>query len=550
MRMKRVLAAFLAALIMSITPVSATVTQDVINGVYGSGDARKANLEAAGYNYEEVQAEVNEVLAFKAPVVNNMTAWAKKIAADDRYHYITWKSGDKKAQTCPICTNRKYNDHFGWQCIGFGVACWKHGGGLPINCSYSTISNEEGEALLKAKTDAEALKLAKKYLGYTEITVIRNKDGIPKSKWQAGDICLKFKNGTTFQHIFYYAGNGKVIDASNYSDDSKDIAVRDYKNYSAKVIVRYSPKSVNELAQEVIHGDWGSGQKRKDNLTKAGYNYDKVQARVNEILQPAAKPYPGTMPTLKLVKSNAQVKADAITWAKWIAGDNRFHYGYGKEAHHNGCYFCGTEAKLKKNKGIVDYQFTYCCNPFVGAAWAHGGEIPKAISLCQKCSSWSFSKGSGYDKSSLFDNLGHPAKSKLKAGDVLCNDKHVALYIGNNKIAEAAGGDDNVRGSKKWNNSIRISDLSDSRYKGFKRVHRYNSSVNTTALIRYGEVSDRVGYLQSYINWFYGKEVVKADRIFGDATLTWLKQLQKDLGVTADGIAGNDTLTAMGKVVK
>ena len=156
MRMKRVLAAFLAALILSITPVSATVTQDVINGVYGSGDARKANLEKAGYNYEQVQAEVNEALAFKAPVVDNMTAWAKNIAADNRYHYITWKSGDKKAQTCPICTNRKYNDHFGWQCIGFGAACWRHGGGLPINCSYSTISNEEGEALLKAKTDADS----------------------------------------------------------------------------------------------------------------------------------------------------------------------------------------------------------------------------------------------------------------------------------------------------------------------------------------------------------------------------------------------------------
>lgn len=551
MKYRRVLAALVAAFIMATMPVQASVTWDTINGKYGSGSARKTNLEKAGYNYEQVQSEVNEVLAFKEPFVKNMTAWAKKIAADDRYHYVVWESGNKQAQTCPICTNKKPGKYFGWQCIGFGAACWKHGGGLPIACSYSTISNQEGEKLLKAKSDAEALKLAKGYLNFTEITVIRNNGGIPKGQWQAGDMCLMFNKDDSFKHIFYYAGDGKVIDANQSGGvgGKNNIAVRNYKNYTAKVIVRYSPESVNELAKEVIAGEWGSGQTRKDRLTKALYNYDKVQARVNEILQPSAKPYPGTMPTLKLVKTNAQVKADAVKWACWIAGDNRFHYGHGEHAHHNGCYFCGTQ-KLKKGHGITDYQFTYCCNPFVGAAWAHGGGIPKALSMCQDCNSWDFHKGAGYDKSSLFDNLGHPAKSKLQLGDVLCKDNHVAIYIGNGKIAEASAGDDNVRGSKKWNNSIHTTTLTDSRYNGFKRVHRYNSSVSTSSFIRYGELSYRVADLQKYINWFYGKEVVKADGIFGDSTLAWVKQLQSDLGVTADGIVGNDTLTAMGKVVR
>ena len=35
--------------------------QDVINGRYGNGTARKAALEAAGYNYKEVQARVDEL---------------------------------------------------------------------------------------------------------------------------------------------------------------------------------------------------------------------------------------------------------------------------------------------------------------------------------------------------------------------------------------------------------------------------------------------------------------------------------------------------------
>mgnify|MGYP002801190857 CR=1 FL=1 len=38
------------------------VAKEVINGLWGNGDARKSKLEAAGYNYAEVQAKVNELL--------------------------------------------------------------------------------------------------------------------------------------------------------------------------------------------------------------------------------------------------------------------------------------------------------------------------------------------------------------------------------------------------------------------------------------------------------------------------------------------------------
>ncbi len=43
-------------------------------------------------------------------------------------------------------------------------------------------------------------------------------------------------------------------------------------------------KSIEELAQEVIRGIWGNGTERKQRLTDAGYDYSKVQARVNEII--------------------------------------------------------------------------------------------------------------------------------------------------------------------------------------------------------------------------------------------------------------------------
>lgn len=41
---------------------------------------------------------------------------------------------------------------------------------------------------------------------------------------------------------------------------------------------------VDALALQVIRGDWDNGQARYDKLTAAGYDYDKIQRRVNEML--------------------------------------------------------------------------------------------------------------------------------------------------------------------------------------------------------------------------------------------------------------------------
>lgn len=47
-------------------------------------------------------------------------------------------------------------------------------------------------------------------------------------------------------------------------------------------------KSIDTVAREVIKGAWGSGVARKTALTKAGYNYEAVQKKVNEILAKGA----------------------------------------------------------------------------------------------------------------------------------------------------------------------------------------------------------------------------------------------------------------------
>lgn len=514
------------------TKTNKQIALEVMAGEWGSSDERKAELEKAGYDYEKVQEKVTELATNKATAVKGMNAWATKIANDNSYHYKLWRDSEPKTKKCPICEgypkdastsspSKSILGLHGWNCIGFAFAVWHHGGKIGSACNCHVIADDTAMRILNAKTDAEALKIAKQFIKVDNLMVIRGKDGknIPKSKWQAGDIMCQFV-GNKYTHMFYYRGNNKITDAKGSAGKiapDKQIATRSADKYSARIIFRYL-------------GDFN--KETKSTSVKTNYY--------------------GRLPSIKLVKTNAEVINDTIKWAKWIAGDNTFHYGHGKDAHHNGCYFCGTQPSSKKNAGIVDYKHTYCCNPFVGAAWAHGGCVPKALELCSHGSSWDFTKGHGYDASSLFDNLGKPARSKLKKGDVLCGEHHVALYIGDGKIAEAAGGDDNKKGSTSWNKSIRVTELTSSRYAGFKRVHRFNSKVDTKMNISHGECGDRVKLWQAYLDWYFDGKVGTADGYFGDNTLKWTKKFQeKEIGKgTGDGIVGEKTLKAAALVVK
>lgn len=69
-------------------------------------------------------------------------------------------------------------------------------------------------------------------------------------------------------------------------------------------------KTIDEVAHEVITGIWGNGEARKVALAKAGYNYDAVQARVNEILNGSA--------TKKPESTTTEIRASA--YARWYDG--------------------------------------------------------------------------------------------------------------------------------------------------------------------------------------------------------------------------------------
>lgn len=335
-------------------------------------------------------------------------------------------------------------------------------------------------------------------------------------------------------------------------------------NYDAvqKIVnERMTRKPVDTVAHEIIDGKWGSGDIRKKCLTVAGYDYKEVQGRVNEILKP--KKYDGKLPTLKLVKSTDQVIADAIIFGKWIVNDKRF--GYGRKGggkykgtkeysitHSGGCHFCGTNAsKIKRAKkaGLSnpeEWEYTYVCNTFTHACFAHAG-----VSAMLKASNhaWWISD---YQKSKDWKEIKKPSEiTDLKPGDIFGSDSHFCFYLGNGKGMEATsgpGGGNPASSKEAWAQSIRICDFS-TRFKEAQHIFRYVGTVNSTAPIRYGEVSDRVALMQKFLIWRGLLPVGSDDRIFGDQTLGALKAFQSLSGIEVDGVAGSDTFAAMEKAV-
>lgn len=85
-------------------------------------------------------------------------------------------------------------------------------------------------------------------------------------------------------------------------------------------------KSVDEIAKEVIQGKWGNGSERKTALTNAGYNYTTIQSRVNEMLNGVSNPVsvtPAPAPAPTPVKKSIEEVAKEVIQGKYGNGQDR-----------------------------------------------------------------------------------------------------------------------------------------------------------------------------------------------------------------------------------
>ena len=77
--------------------------------------------------------------------------------------------------------------------------------------------------------------------------------------------------------IWQYSSKGSVPGIKGNVD--MNICYKDFE------VPLEEKKTVDELAREVIAGKWGNGADRKRRLAAAGYDYKKVQGKVNEMLR-------------------------------------------------------------------------------------------------------------------------------------------------------------------------------------------------------------------------------------------------------------------------
>lgn len=171
---------------------------------------------------------------------DKMLAWAKKIAGE-KYHYVTWQENVPKTHTCPICSGRKYDDAYGWNCIGYAWASWRHGGQLGSNCSCAVFTDYHYNQLTRLPYD-EASAMARQRIGLNDVYLIRDPNGLSLSKLKAGDVIAYFTRGGSYIHTALYIGNGQIADCTSSRADGIKYGVNSYSNYVIKLAFRYTGK--------------------------------------------------------------------------------------------------------------------------------------------------------------------------------------------------------------------------------------------------------------------------------------------------------------------
>lgn len=190
--------------------------------------------------------------------IESAITWAENIANDDTHGYDQ--------------TNRQGPDY---DCSSLVINAWK-------NAGVNTGASWTGDMYTQFKKN-----------GFTDVT---NKVNLSTgSGLVRGDVLLVHNN--SHQHTAMYCGSLREVEASinelgtakggkTGDQTGKEILVRAYRKGYFTIVLRYTEEdNLDAVARDVIAGKYGNGDVRRRRLEKAGYNYLKVQKRVNELLK-------------------------------------------------------------------------------------------------------------------------------------------------------------------------------------------------------------------------------------------------------------------------
>ena len=157
--------------------------------------------------------------------------------------------------------------------------------------------------------------------------------------WQDGSNYASTDNKGSADHIgtvieVYKSAGYMVIMEGNYSEAVKKRTLSLNGRYirgfitpkytdntvSTTTTTTGTKKDITTIAREVIAGAWNTGAKRKTLLENAGYDYNAVQKKVNEILNGSASK-PSTSTTQTSTTKKVTATCSAKNFNKSLAGD-------------------------------------------------------------------------------------------------------------------------------------------------------------------------------------------------------------------------------------
>ena len=148
---------------------------------------------------------------------------------------------------------------------------------------YLWCDNPTSEPIYKASQDTNAKGM------YAMAKVKGNNTNM---KYLDGVLVFKGDSPNKIHHVGVYCEDGYVYEAKGHA---YGVVKTKYKNSDWKYwclcpFIKYGDKAkghegYEEIAKMVIAGKFGDGDERKDKVTRAGYDYSKVQKIVNDMLK-------------------------------------------------------------------------------------------------------------------------------------------------------------------------------------------------------------------------------------------------------------------------
>lgn len=193
-------------------------------------------------------------------IADTATEWAENIAKDDSHGY-----------------DQRYRWGDDFDCSTLVIRAYNYAG-IKTNATYTGNMKDK---FIKA--------------GFKDISSkvnLHTANGLRR-----GDVLLV--RNSKHHHAAIYSGNGYEVEASinekgtttggkTGDQTGKEILIRPFRKNFYTTVLRYtepiSNAELDAIAVAVINGTYGNGTERKKNLTKAGYDYNVIQKRVNELM--------------------------------------------------------------------------------------------------------------------------------------------------------------------------------------------------------------------------------------------------------------------------